>query len=165
MIFPDQGSSPFVSPVLTGGFFITEPSGKPQDLGLELNKILKPAFQLFVYTDSLEGNVSASPVYRCTGNGMMLDLMQFNSISIFVETYSMIGASRWFSGKESTCHAGGARDVDSNPGLGRSPRVSNVNPLHYSCLEDSMDRGNLQATVLLLLLLSRFSRVQLCATP
>ena len=58
----------------------------PQELGLELNKILKPAFQLFVYTDSLEGNVSACPVYRCAGNIMVLDLRQFNFISIFVET-------------------------------------------------------------------------------
>ena len=70
------------------------PPGKPQELGLELNKILKPAFQLFVYTDSLEGNGSASPVYRCAGNIMVLDLMQLNFISIFVETYYIIGASQ-----------------------------------------------------------------------
>ena len=93
-IFPDQGLNPFVSPVLTGGFFTTELPGKPQELGLELNKILKPAFQLFVYTDSLEGNGSAFPVYRCAGNIMVLDLMQLNFISIFVETYYIIGASQ-----------------------------------------------------------------------
>ena len=27
------------------------------------------------------------------------------------------------------------------PGLGRSPRGGNVNPLQYSCLENPMDRG------------------------
>ena len=27
------------------------------------------------------------------------------------------------------------------PGLGRSPGVGNSNPLHYSCLENSMGRG------------------------
>ena len=32
-------------------------------------------------------------------------------------------------------------------GLERSPRVGNGNRLKYSCLEDSMDRGDLQATV------------------
>ena len=33
------------------------------------------------------------------------------------------------------------------PGLGKSPGEGNGNPLEYSCLEDSMDRGAWQATV------------------
>ena len=32
-------------------------------------------------------------------------------------------------------------DVGSIPGLGRSPREGNGNPLQYSCLENSMGRG------------------------
>ena len=47
-------------------------------------------------------------------------------------------------GKESTCNA---RDWGSIPGLGRSPREGNGNPLQYSCLENPMDRGAWQATV------------------
>ena len=47
-------------------------------------------------------------------------------------------------GKESTCNAG---DLSSVPGLGRSPGEGNGNPLQYSCLENSMDRGAWQATV------------------
>ena len=43
------------------------------------------------------------------------------------------------------------------PGLGRSPGGGHGNPLQYSCLENSMDRGAWQAIVLLL---SRFSRVR-----
>ena len=38
-------------------------------------------------------------------------------------------------------------DAGSIPGLGRSPGVGNDNPLQYSCLENSMDRGAWQATV------------------
>ena len=38
------------------------------------------------------------------------------------------------------------RDVDSAPGLGRSPKGGSGNPLQYSCLENSMDRGAWQAT-------------------
>ena len=38
-------------------------------------------------------------------------------------------------------NAGNARDVDLIPGSGRSPEVGNGNPLQYSCLENSMDRG------------------------
>ena len=37
--------------------------------------------------------------------------------------------------------------VGLNPGLGSSPRVGNGNPLQYSCLENSMDRGAWQTTV------------------
>ena len=33
------------------------------------------------------------------------------------------------------------------PGLGRSPEVGNGNPLQYSCLKNSMDRGACWATV------------------
>ena len=39
------------------------------------------------------------------------------------------------------------RDVDSAPGLGRSPKGGSGNPLQYSCLENSMDRGAWWATV------------------
>jgi len=33
-------------------------------------------------------------------------------------------------------------DVDLIPGSGRSPRVGNGNPHQYSCLKNSMDRGD-----------------------
>ena len=41
----------------------------------------------------------------------------------------------------------GGSNPDSIPGLGRSPGEGNRNPLQYSCLENSMDRGAWQATV------------------
>ena len=47
------------------------------------------------------------------------------------------------NGKESACYAG---DLDSIPGLGGSPGEGNGNPLQYSCLENSMDRGAWRAT-------------------
>ena len=47
-------------------------------------------------------------------------------------------------GKASACNAG---DLGSIPGLGRSPREGNGNSLQYSCLENSMDRETLSATV------------------
>ena len=47
-------------------------------------------------------------------------------------------------GKESACSAG---DPGLIPGLGRSPREGNGNPLQYSCLENPMDRGTWWATV------------------
>ena len=44
------------------------------------------------------------------------------------------------NGKVSACNAG---DLGSIPGWGRSPGEGNGNPLQYSCLENSMDRGAL----------------------
>ena len=46
--------------------------------------------------------------------------------------------------KESTCNAG---DPGLKPGLGRFPGEGNGNPLQYSCLENSMDRGAQWATI------------------
>ena len=42
---------------------------------------------------------------------------------------------------------GGAQDVGSISGSGRSPGEGYSNPLLYSCLENPMDRGAWQATV------------------
>ena len=44
--------------------------------------------------------------------------------------------------------AGDAGGVGSIPGLGRSLGVGNGNPLQYSCLDNSMDRGTWRATVM-----------------
>ena len=40
-----------------------------------------------------------------------------------------------------------SEDEGSIPGWGRSPGEGNDNPLQYSCLENSMDRGASLATV------------------
>ena len=49
--------------------------------------------------------------------------------------------------KEFTCNARDTGDVGLIPGLGRSPGEGNGNPLQYSCLGNSMDRGAWQAIV------------------
>ena len=48
--------------------------------------------------------------------------------------------------KNPPVNAGYTRDVGSIPGSGRSPGVGNGNPLQYSSLENSMNRGAWQAT-------------------
>ena len=50
--------------------------------------------------------------------------------------------------KNSPANVGDARDAGSIPGLGRFPGEGHGNPLQSSCLENSMDRGAWQATVL-----------------
>ena len=54
------------------------------------------------------------------------------------------GLPRWLSCKEFTWQAG---DSGSIPGLERSPREGNGNPLQYSCLGKLMDRGAWRVTV------------------
>ena len=50
------------------------------------------------------------------------------------------------SGKDPPANGGDIRDVGSIPGSGRSPGGENGNPLQYSCLENTIDRGVWQAT-------------------
>ena len=47
-------------------------------------------------------------------------------------------------GRESASHAG---ELGSIPGLGRFPGEESGNPIQYSCLENSMDRGAWWAAV------------------
>ena len=50
-------------------------------------------------------------------------------------------------GKEFASSAGDARDESTIPGSERFPGEENDNPLQFSSLEDSMDRGAWKATV------------------
>ena len=47
--------------------------------------------------------------------------------------------------KNPPANARDTRDVSSIPRSGRCPAVGNGNPPQYSCLENPMDRGALQA--------------------
>ena len=61
---------------------------------------------------------------------------------LFVFIHTCINPVRlpwWLRGKKSACSAG---DLGLIPGLGISPGGGHGNPLQYSCLENSMDRGS-----------------------
>ena len=66
------------------------------------------------------------------------------SVCVCVCVCILIGFPGGLDSKESACHAG---DPGSIPGLRRSLGEGNGNPLQYSCLQNSMERGALQATV------------------
>ena len=57
---------------------------------------------------------------------------------------ALLGLPCWLSGKVSACNAG---DPGPVPGSGRSLGEGNGNPLQYSCLVNSTDRGAWWATV------------------
>ena len=71
----------------------------------------------------------------------------FRECLIYVPLRQSWGLLGWHSGKESLANSGNAGDVGLIPGLGRSLGVGNDNPLQYSFLENSMDRGTWPATV------------------
>ena len=64
--------------------------------------------------------------------------------SLYFTTQNVKDLPLWLSGKESVYNAG---DTDLTTGSGRSPGEGNANPLQYSCLENSIDRGAWRATV------------------
>ena len=49
--------------------------------------------------------------------------------------------------KNPPANGGDTKNMSSIPGLGRSPREVNCNPLQFSYLENPMDRGAWQVTV------------------
>ena len=63
---------------------------------------------------------------------------------IYVFFLGFLGFPCGSAGKESACSMG---DLGSSPRLERSPGEGHGNPLQYSCLGDSMDRGAGQAAV------------------
>ena len=63
---------------------------------------------------------------------------------VHFELLHLLHLPRGSDGKESACNAG---DPGSIPGPGRSPAEGNSKPLQYSCLGNSMDRGDWCATV------------------
>ena len=62
----------------------------------------------------------------------------------FYKIYCLLCFPGGSDGKESACKA---EDLGLIPEFGRSPGEGNGNPLQYSCLENSMDRGARQAIV------------------
>ena len=67
-------------------------------------------------------------------------------LNIYLKT-SLLGFPDGSVVKNPSANAEDAWDAGSIPGLARSPGEGNGNPLQYSCLGNTMDRGAWQATV------------------
>ena len=65
------------------------------------------------------------------------------SVSMCPQLGQNYGLPRWQVIKNLSATAGDAGDIGSVPALQRSPGEGNGNPLQYSCLEKSVDRGAL----------------------
>ena len=89
-------------------------------------------FLMFYYSIIFAGNVNLS-----LGEVAFLTFPIF-SPDIMLDLTHSLGFPGGSDGKESACNAG---DPCSIPVSGRSPGEGNGNPLQYSCLGNSMDRG------------------------
>ena len=127
---PDPGIEPR-SPILQEDALLSEPPGKPRSIILQLKKRI---FELGYLIVLLWG-------------GQKLFLPKIWSLSLeFVNVlpYYVLGFPGGSDGKVSACNAG---NMGLIPGSGRSPGEGYGNPLQYSCLENTMDRGAWRATV------------------
>ena len=102
------------------------PTGDLPHPGIEPASLSSPALAV--------GSVSLAP----PGEPWWIDV----NICLLLSTH--IGFPRWLGGKESTCQAGHTGSIAQ---MGRSPGEGHGNPLQYSCLGKSMDRGTWPATV------------------
>ena len=103
------------------------------------------------------GEIKVRAVFKDLNFSLKYNLLKFASshilnnihdkileIFLFTDYYASLRLPRWYSGKESACIAG---DSVLTSGSGRSPGGGHGNPLQYSYLENSMDRGPWQSTV------------------
>ena len=71
--------------------------------------------------------------------GLYIDFLYWQFISQLSNVVDInLGFPGGSDGKQSACNAG---DLGFIPGFGEFPGEGNGNPLQYSCLENSMDRG------------------------
>ena len=72
--------------------------------------------------------------YFCFNSHLIIVIVQFGASYVVLVVKNM------------SANAGDLRNVDLNPGLGRSPEGGHGNPLQYCCLENPKDRGTWWAT-------------------
>ena len=140
----------FLSLTQTPSFFMetisVHPASTPPPLainqGRTLSHRLSNFFFLYVYCRKIEHTDRERGENRNNKSHHKSPRERIYCVS-FTSAYIMAfpGGS---DSKESACSAG---DMGLIPGLGRSPREGNGNPLQYPCLENPMDGGAWRATV------------------
>ena len=84
----------------------------------------------------IENSASIFALNQCYSTVQEILAISIRNKVVFADNITFHGFPGCSAGKESACNAG---DLDSIPGLGRSPGEVNSSPLQYSGLENSMD--------------------------
>ena len=134
MDLPDPGIQ-LVSPALQEDSLPTELSGKPPESEGTVQFEKKMCILL-----SDEITLDINYIYLVDG---IVELSYVLTDFLLAEATSVGELLRSLAAqcKESACSAGDAGNMGSIPGSGRSPGGGHVNPLQYSCQEDSTGRG------------------------
>ena len=111
---------------------------------MNIGKVSEEAFSLRV--DELCKLLRRAAVFHYPTLNLMLLTLNFLIVDFWVLSL-VFALPWWFVVKNSPANARDTRDIGLIPGSGRSPGVGNDNPLQYSCLENSLDRGAWRATV------------------
>ena len=102
-----------------------------------------------IVTDSLR-NSDQAEFGSCKLEAMSQTVTKLGSLSSCTEYrqyFSTSATQMALAVKNLPANTGDTRDVGSIPGSRQSPGEGHDNPLQYSCLENSMDRGVWRATV------------------
>ena len=84
---------------------------------------------------------------ECTNRTTLLASYSILQCTLVASLHSTGASQVVLMVKNLPADAGDTRDVGCIPGLGRSPGERKGDPLQYSCLENSLDRGAQQAIV------------------
>ena len=101
----------------------------PGDLPDPGIKPRSPALQADSLLTELQGKLSL----------LVIVLRRKKKLEIITGNKSAVGFPLGLDNKEPACNVG---DLGLIPGSGRSSGEGNGSPLHYSCLENPMDRGS-----------------------
>ena len=106
---------------------------------------IRVEFLIWFYFHSLRWVENSRSLFNNTVGCLLWNI----SFSLYrLETlYYLTKEGGFPGGKEFASSAGDARDESTIPGSERFPGEENDNPLQFSSLEDSMDRGAWKATV------------------
>ena len=125
----------------------TEEPGRLQSMG---SLGLHTAERLHFHFHALEKEMathSSVLAWRIPGMGEPGGLPSVGSHRVGHDWSDLVAVAGGPSGKEPACHCRRHKRHRFDPWIGEIPGVGNGNPLQYSCLENSMDRGAWQATV------------------
>ena len=85
--------------------------------------------------------LSMQNIFRSKPFDIIVHGYKSESLQINMYDFTSVGLRRWLSSKDSSWNAGVTEDLVLIPGSGRFPAGGHDNSVHYSCLENAMDRG------------------------
>ena len=94
--------------------------------------------QYYWLENPLDREVWRATVHRVT---------ESDAIAVTENAFLHTGLPRWHNGEESACQCGRCKSCRFDPQVRKIPWSRKWQPIQYSCLENSMDRGAWWATV------------------